>query len=64
MTDIALIQEIAQRAAMIATNAALNGRPLATIGWIPPVSATQDRTGTFVVREWNGSASMTPPWSK
>lgn len=64
MTDTALIQEIVQKAAMIATNAALNGRPLAAIAWIPPVSATQDRSGTFVVREWHVSASIAPPWSK
>lgn len=64
MSDIELIQEIVQRAAMIATNAALNGRPVAAIGWIPPASATQDRTGIFVVREYHGSPSMTPPWSK
>lgn len=58
-----LIQYVANRSAMIATKAALDGNPLQNIFWIPPRSASDDYHGTFVVEYYEPkSSSNRLPW--
>ena len=61
----ALANHIANAAAKAATRAALNGKPLSAVWWVPPATATSDWRGTIVIEEAPPmSASMTPPWDK
>ena len=63
--DTELIQTLINRAVRTATRAALNGRPIERIDWVPPQSATEDPTGVFLVNYCGPlSASDTPPWEE
>lgn len=42
-------QSMLDRAVKIATNSALNGRPVRQIVWIPPTTASSDPGGSFVM---------------
>lgn len=44
------LQEIIDIAVKIATRAAMNGKPVASILWCPPTSATEESTGIFIVK--------------
>lgn len=56
-------QEVLDRAVKIATRAALEGRPVARIVWIPPQSAASNPEGVFAVTYSQplGAADV-PPW--
>lgn len=58
-------QSVIDRAVNIATKAALYGRPLERVIWIPPQSASSDPRGNFAVQECRPlSGSETPPWER
>jgi len=58
-------QSVIDRAVNIATRAAMLGKPVKSVVWIPPTSASQDAGGTFAI-DYCGplSATDTPPWEK
>lgn len=56
-------QHTIDRAVKIATKAALSGRPVARVVWVPPQSAANDPHGSFFVEEHiTHSVADTPPW--
>jgi hypothetical protein len=56
-------QHIINKAVNMATKAAMNGHPVDRILWVPPVTATQDPDGCFVVYYAPPqSPSITPTW--
>ena len=58
-------QQIIDRAVNMATRAALAGRPLAQVLWVPPATATDNPLGKFVAVECGElTASEIPPWEK
>lgn len=44
------MQDVIDRAVEIATNAALRGRPVERVVWIPPTSAASDPKGVFAIK--------------
>jgi len=57
------MQEIIDRAVKIATKAAMNGQPVASITWVPPETPASDPFGSFAVtyvEPLNGADK--PPW--
>jgi len=60
-----LNQTIIDRAVNIATKCALNGHPIERIIWHPPVSATDDYGGIFIIVPFESrGAADTAPWEK
>ena len=60
-----LKQTIIDRAVNIATKSALNGHPVERIIWHPPVSATDDYGGIFIIVPFESrGAADTAPWEK
>jgi len=58
-------QAIIDRAVAIATQRAMNEHPVASITWIPPISASSDPMGLFVIKECPSlTASETAPWDR
>ena len=58
-------QTVLDRAVNLATKAALNGKPVARVTWIPPRTGTDDPGGLFAVEYapvYN--ATETPIWEK
>lgn len=56
-------QNIIDRAVRIATKAALAGKPVARVVWVPPKSAASDPLGSFYVQEHVfKEVSETLPW--
>lgn len=59
------VSEIVNIACKMATKAAINGTPFAGMGWMPPRTALDPITGSFVTvyaAPHNGSDA--PPWEK
>jgi hypothetical protein len=57
------MQSIIDQAVKIATREAMNGRPVERVVWNPPVSATQDSSGSFTIKTYeHKSASDRAPW--
>lgn len=56
-------QQVLDKAVAIATKSVMNGNPVSRIVWIPPVVASSDPLGCFLV-EYAGiiSASQKMPW--
>lgn len=60
-----LVNEIVNIACKTATKAAMNGTPLAGMGWIPPSTALEPITGSFAIKYAGPYAgSDSPPWDK
>jgi hypothetical protein len=58
-------QSILDRAVNIATRAAMNGTPVKRVVWLPPVSATQNPSGSFLVEPCDPlTPSETPSWER
>jgi len=57
-------QSVIDRAVAIATKAALSGRPVERVVWLPPTTASSNPEGTFSVMHWNPSGASTPPWER
>ena len=58
-------QAVLDRAVKLATKAALSGKPVARIIWIPPQTGASDSGGSFAVEDapvYN--AAETPVWEK
>ena len=56
-------QSVIDRAVNIATKSALDGHPVRSIVWVPPVLASQDTRGTFIVEYASPiPASQTQYW--
>ena len=59
------VQSLIDEAVKIATRAAVNGNPVARINWLPPMSASQDPMGNWIIEPWQPrSAGDTAPWEK
>ena len=59
------IDYIVQKTAMLATKAAMDGRPVEKIQWYQSTSCAEDQRGFFVVTIYGElSAADTPPWEK
>ena len=57
------ISILVNRAALIATRAAMNGHPLESVYWAGPATGSQDMFGTFAIKYWDPApASIQPPW--
>ena len=58
-------QETIDIAVKTATKSALNGHPVERIIWHPPVSATDDYRGIFIIVPFEShGAADTLPWEK
>lgn len=59
-----MIQSLINEAVKIATRAAMNGSPLASLTWVPPATLSQDPMGVFVLEYAKlGTAADTVPWA-
>ncbi len=55
-------QSVLDRAVKIATKCAMHGKPVRII-WIPPITATANPGGSFVIQEYGPlSATELAPW--
>lgn len=58
-------QSILDRIVKIATAAAMSGKPVERIVWIPPAIASSGPTGTFITTPCRTlSAANTPTWDR
>ncbi len=57
------MQDVIDQAVRMATRAAMNGKPVKRIVWVPPTSPTESAVGSFAVEIYKfGSASDRAPW--
>ncbi len=57
------IQEIVDRAVQLATKAAMSGKPLSRVVWLPPATLAQDYMGTFILQDCGSLSAMdSMPW--
>ena len=62
MSDTDYIQALVDRAAKLATQAAMNGHP-AKVLWQPPQTGSDEYYGRFIVIDYPPlSGSMSEPW--
>jgi hypothetical protein len=58
-------QRVIDHAVKLATRAAMGGRPVERVQWLPPQTASADPLGTFVVTPCRPlTGSMVPPWEQ